>query len=111
MVTSSDFRSDHEWFTDEFSHHWANGFCLTFIAGQPAELVKDTLDSSVGATLMDAGEADQLFVASLYDAGNGSIILERGGHAAYTARIAAMLARDTRIAVVVHFPIGSHNLS
>jgi hypothetical protein len=107
MTSSSDFRGDHEWFADEFSHYWVNGFCLTFIAGKPAEVVKDTLDSSVGATLIDAGEADQLFVASLYDAGNGSIMLERGGYAGYTNRIADMLARDTRIAVVVHFLIGS----
>jgi hypothetical protein len=107
MTSSSDFRSDLQWFADKFGHYWVNGFCLTFIAGKSADLVKDTLRSAVGAPLMDTDEVGQLFVASLYDAGNGSIMLERGGQAGYTDRIAAMLARDTRIAVVVHFPIGS----
>jgi hypothetical protein len=56
MTSSSDFRSDHEWFADEFSHYWVNGFCLTFIAGKPAELVKVALVSSVGAMLMDVAK-------------------------------------------------------
>jgi hypothetical protein len=34
-------------------------------------------------------------------------MLERGGYAGYTDRVAAMLAPDTRVAVAVHFPIGS----
>ncbi|MFF4190998.1 DUF6461 domain-containing protein [Nonomuraea sp. NPDC001831] len=98
---------NYRWFADEFSHCWIEGFCLTFIADKPADVVKDALVSSPSAQIIDVEDEDQLFIASLYEAGNGSIMLERGGHAGYMKKIAALLSLDTCIAIIVYFIIGS----
>jgi hypothetical protein len=103
MINGSDYR----WFADEFYPYWVNGFCLTFIADRSATWVKDALQSAVGVSPMEIGGPDQLFATTVHDAGNGSVMLERGGYAGYTARIATMLSRNTRVAVVIHFIVGS----
>lgn len=106
-MPSGDFRSEYQWFADEFDHYLINGFCLTFIVDKSADQVKDMLRSSTGAPLVDEDQADGLYITSLHDAERGSLMFEFGGHAAYTDSLAVMLARDTRIALVVHFSIGT----
>ncbi|GAA3212828.1 DUF6461 domain-containing protein [Nonomuraea helvata] len=97
---------NYQWFADEFSHYWIRGFCLTFVADKPGDAIKDALLSSANAQVIEAEDADQRFIASLHDAGKGSIMLECDGHTGYMKRIATLLSQDTRIAIVVDF-IGS----
>ena len=97
---------DCQWFEDEFQNYWINGFCLTFIAGKPADLVKDILHFQ-GALNIESEDPQQLFMASLHDVEKGSIILELGGHAGYQKRIADLLSQDTRIVIIAHFIMGS----
>lgn len=100
--------SDCQWFTDDkFGYYQINGYCLTFIADRTADLVKDILHASVGAVVIGEENSDNLFAARLWDAGNGSVMLEHGGFAAYMHRVATALSRGTRIAVVVDPSFGS----
>jgi hypothetical protein len=65
---------------------------------------------SLGGTVAE-GEDPERPIAALIDAGNGSIMLEQGGVAAATRRIAAALSRDGSIAIILHPFMGLRTFS